>query len=64
MASISPFFEAFLDGFTGGGVFVKLRQLGAPTEVFADEEDESLGRGLSAANLREYPPGRNEQPQT
>ena len=38
MASISPFFEAFLDGFTGGGVFVKLRQPGAPTQVFADEE--------------------------
>ena len=64
MANISPFFEAFLDGFTGGGVFVKLRQPGAPTQVFADEEDELLGRGSSAANPREYPPGSNEQPPT
>jgi hypothetical protein len=37
---VNPFFEAFLDGITGGGVFTKLRQPGAATQVFADEDEE------------------------
>jgi hypothetical protein len=39
MANCNPFFEAFLEGFTGGGLFTRLRQPGAPTQVFADEDD-------------------------
>lgn len=39
MAKVSPFFDAFLDGFLGGGLFTKLRQPWSPTQVFADEDD-------------------------
>ena len=39
MAKVSPFFDAFLDGFLGGGLFTNLRQPGSPTQVFADEDD-------------------------
>ncbi len=39
MAKVSPFFDAFLDGFLGGGLFTKLRRPGSPTQVFADEVD-------------------------
>jgi hypothetical protein len=37
----NPFFEAFLDGFTGGGLFTKLRPPGAATQVFGDESEEA-----------------------
>jgi hypothetical protein len=40
----SPLFniwlDAFLDGFSGGGLLVCLRQPGPPTKVFADEGDD------------------------
>ncbi len=32
--------SAFLDGFTGGSLFIPLRRPGAPTQVFADEDAE------------------------
>ncbi len=32
--------SAFLDGFTGGSLFVPLRRPGAPTQVFADPDAE------------------------
>ena len=35
----SPFFDAFLDGFLGVGLFTKLRRPREPTQVFADEDD-------------------------
>lgn len=35
-----PFFEGFLDGFTGGGLYTELRRPGAATQVFADEDEE------------------------
>jgi hypothetical protein len=35
MASV--FLDAFLDGFTGGGLFTRLQQPGAATQVFADD---------------------------
>ena len=34
----NPVFEAFLDGFTGGGLFTPLRQPGAATQVFAHDD--------------------------
>jgi hypothetical protein len=37
---VNPFFEAFLDGFTGAGLFTELRRPGAATQVFADEDEE------------------------
>ena len=36
---MNPVFEAFLDGLTGGGLFTPLRQPGAATQVFADDDD-------------------------
>jgi hypothetical protein len=33
------FIEAFLDGFTGAGVFRDLKLPGAPTRLFADESE-------------------------
>ena len=43
------FFEAFLDGFTGGGLFTELRRPGAATQVFADEGEEAADDKISSA---------------
>jgi hypothetical protein len=34
-------FESFLDGFTGGSLFTPLRRPGAPTQLFADDPEET-----------------------
>lgn len=43
---MNPVFEAFLDGFTGGGLFTPLRQPGAASQVFADPIEEIELDGL------------------
>jgi hypothetical protein len=49
---VSPFFEGFLDGFTGGGLFTKLRRPGAATQVFADESEEQSQPPTSSLQLQ------------
>jgi hypothetical protein len=48
---VSPFFEGFLDGFTGG-LFTKLSRPGAATQVFADESEEQSQPPTSSLQLQ------------
>ena len=36
MTRLAIFWSSFFDGFSGGGLFVRLRRPGAPTQAFAD----------------------------
>lgn len=40
MARVSPFFEAFLDGFTGGSLFFEAKHPGIPDRLFVPEAEE------------------------
>jgi hypothetical protein len=56
---LNPIFESFLDGFSGGTIFTKATEPGAPTQLFAycDEEMEegTVSTPVSAAALAELP---------
>src|SRR5260370_8137403 len=66
--------EAFLDGFTGAGLFGRLRQPGAPTEIFDSRSvEEYLASGEFEETLRKFGhegperlkrPAHNESPQS
>lgn len=48
---MSAIFDAFLDGCTGRGLFIRLRRPGSPAQLFADEQSDQPQPGLVKALL-------------